>query len=131
MTAMKTLNRPALQSICRQFSVERLYLFGSATQGEFDPHRSDLDFLVTLAEQAPGDYADSYLGLARALENMFHRPVDLVTERSIRNPIFATLSSPPANSSMTIATKKLLLDEFEAGESILRYTKGRPSRVCI
>jgi len=66
--------------ICRRFRVERLYLFGSAADGRFDSEHSDLDFLVALA--------DNYLGLAQALEELFGRPVDLVTERSIRNPYF-------------------------------------------
>jgi uncharacterized protein len=74
--------------ICRRFRVERLYLFGSATDGRFDSEQSDLDFLVALEEQPPSEYADNYLGLAQALEELFGRPVDLVTERSIRNPYF-------------------------------------------
>ena len=80
--------RESLINVCRQFRVERLYLFGSAANGDFDSQRSDLDFLVTLEEQPPGEYADNYLGLAQALEKLFGRPADLVTERSIRNPYF-------------------------------------------
>jgi hypothetical protein len=78
----------SLSKMCRQFRVERLYLFGSATQGGFDSERRDLDFLVTLEEQPPGDYADNYLGLAQALEKLFRRPADLITENAIRNPYF-------------------------------------------
>jgi predicted nucleotidyltransferase len=74
--------------ICRRFRVERLYVFGSAVDGRFDSEHSDLDFLVALEEQPPSEYADNYLGLAQALEELFGRPVDLVTERSIRNPYF-------------------------------------------
>ncbi len=77
-----------LKEVCRRFRVEQLYLFGSAADGRFQPGQSDLDFLVTLEEQPPGEYAETYLGLAQALENLFQRPVDLVTERSIRNPYF-------------------------------------------
>jgi uncharacterized protein len=78
-----------LSELCRRFRVERLYLFGSAATGSFDPHQSDLDFLVQLADRGPtGGYADRYLGLAEALEALFGRPVDLVTVESIRNPFF-------------------------------------------
>lgn len=80
--------RESLPSICRKFRVERLYLFGSALNGSFDAERSDLDFLVTLEEQPPVEYADNYLGLAQALETSLGRPIDLVSERSIRNPYF-------------------------------------------
>ncbi|MEO5802207.1 MAG: nucleotidyltransferase domain-containing protein [Verrucomicrobiota bacterium] len=76
----------SLKELCRRFCVERLYLFGSAARGQFEPSRSDLDFLVSLKEQSPGDYADNYLGLAQALETLLGRRVDLVTERSVRNP---------------------------------------------
>lgn len=78
----------SLANVCRRFRVERLYLFGSAVDGRFNSERSDVDFLVTLEEQPPGEYADNYLGLAHALEKLFGRPADLVTERSIRNPYF-------------------------------------------
>jgi len=80
--------RESLTNVCRQFRVERLYLFGSAADERFDSERSDLDFLVTLEEQPPGEYADNYLGLAQTLEKLFGRPVDLVTECCIRNPYF-------------------------------------------
>jgi predicted nucleotidyltransferase len=80
--------RDSISNICQRFRVERLYLFGSAADERFDSESSDLDFLVTLEEQPPGEYADNYLGLAQALEKLFDRPADLVTEHSIRNPYF-------------------------------------------
>ena len=81
-------NRDALARLCRQFRVERLELFGSAAKGTFQPDASDVDFLVTFADARPGTYADRYLGLLLALEQLFQREIDLVTERSIRNPYF-------------------------------------------
>ncbi|MDD2764768.1 MAG: nucleotidyltransferase domain-containing protein [Opitutaceae bacterium] len=78
-----------MAELCRRFGVERLYVFGSAASGGFDPQASDLDFLVRMADRRPtGAYADRYLGLAKALEALFGRRVDLVTEQSIRNPYF-------------------------------------------
>jgi predicted nucleotidyltransferase len=68
--------------------VERLDPFGSAAKSNFRPDASDVDFLVTFADARPGTYANRYLGLLLALEQLFHREVDLVTERSIRNPYF-------------------------------------------
>jgi len=32
--------------LCRRYGVRKLELFGSATDGAFDPRTSDLDFLV-------------------------------------------------------------------------------------
>jgi predicted nucleotidyltransferase len=78
----------AMVELCRQFGIERLCLFGSAVDGRFDPNHSDLDFLVSLPQLPSGKYADTYLDFAVALERLLGRPVDLVTERSIRNPYF-------------------------------------------
>ena len=78
----------SLGELCRRHQVERLYLFGSAVDQRFDPLRSDLDFLVAFGPQTPTQYADNYLNLADELENLCGRPVDLVTEPSIRNSFF-------------------------------------------
>ncbi len=89
MMAITEQQRTALVELCGRYRVERLYLFGSAVLGHFDPWRSDVDFLVRFSDRAPtGKYADRYLGFADALEQLFGRPVDLVTEESIRNPFF-------------------------------------------
>ena len=88
MIALIEQHRAALADLCRRFKVGRLDLFGSAARGAFDPQRSDLDFLVTLDDARPGSYADRYLGLLLALQELFQREIDLVTERSIRNPYF-------------------------------------------
>ena len=81
-------HRPELVELCHRFRVKRLDLFGSAARETFHPESSDIDFLVTLEAPSPGEYADNYLNLANSLEQLFHCRVDLVTERSIRNPYF-------------------------------------------
>ncbi len=73
---------------CQRFGVQRLEIFGSATRDDFDSATSDLDFVVSFADKTPGTYADRYLDFANALEDLFGRKVDLVTERSIRNRYF-------------------------------------------
>ena len=79
---------PALAAACRRFKVKQLYLFGSAARGGFRPESSDLDFLVALDESSPAEYTENYFGLAQELEDLFERRVDLLTERSVRNPYF-------------------------------------------
>ena len=87
MNSLVEQSKPALAELCQRFSVRRLYLFGSAAAGTFDPNTSDLDFLVEMADRQPTTaYADRYLGLAEALESLFGRRIDLVTEQSIHNP---------------------------------------------
>ena len=80
-------HKAELHALCRAYGVERLELFGSATSEVFDAASSDLDFIVQFAEKSSG-YADRYLDFAEALEELFGRDVDLVTERSIANPYF-------------------------------------------
>ena len=66
--------------------MRQLDLFGSAAAGNFDPERSDLDFLVLFRDLAPRDYARAYFGLREGLADLFERPVDLVTEAGLENP---------------------------------------------
>lgn len=81
--------RDELNELCHRYGVERLYLFGSAATGRFRPPSSDFDFIVEMADRQPNAaYVDRYLGLAEALESLFGRPVDLITEQSIHNPYF-------------------------------------------
>jgi predicted nucleotidyltransferase len=79
-------NRQALEELCVRYQVQRLELFGSAlTGGNFDPEKSDLDFLVEFLPLKQGDYADTYFGLLEAIENLFNRHVDLVMPRAVKN----------------------------------------------
>jgi len=80
--------RSELELICRRRHVRRIELFGSATGPEFDPARSDLDFLVTFEDIPVDSYADEYFGLLEDLQGLFQRKVDLVMESSIENPYF-------------------------------------------
>ena len=80
--------RGEVESLCRRTNVVSLDLFGSSASRKFRPEASDLDFLVTFAEFPQGGIFDAYMDLAEGLEALFGRNVDLVTERSIRNPYF-------------------------------------------
>jgi uncharacterized protein len=80
--------RSEIADICRRFGVSRLAVFGSAARGEdFDPARSDIDFLVEFDPRAPdAPSLKSYFGLRDSLEALFGRSVDLVEPGAIRNP---------------------------------------------
>jgi uncharacterized protein len=81
-------HREELRELCRRFHVRRLDVFGSAArQADFDPARSDLDFLVEFDSGAPEALSlKTYLGLKGALETLFGRKVDLVESSAMRNP---------------------------------------------
>jgi predicted nucleotidyltransferase len=78
-------HRAELEALCRQHGVKTLELFGSATDGTFDPTRSDLDFLVEFMPQDPVKYAKSYFGMLHGCEDLFHRKIDLVVYGSLQN----------------------------------------------
>jgi hypothetical protein len=88
MIADIALHREELRELCRRFHVRRLDVFGSAARGDFDPARSDLDFLVEFQSLQPGAYVDAFFGLKEGLEQLFGRTVDLVSAASIRNRYF-------------------------------------------
>jgi predicted nucleotidyltransferase len=75
-----------LTDLCRRFHVNRLELFGSAARGDFDPARSDVDFLVAFERDTPLRALDAYFGLKEGLEALLGRPVDLVMPDAVRNP---------------------------------------------
>ncbi len=80
-------NLQTIQSLCKTHGVESFYLFGSAAKNEMTDE-SDLDFLVRFSNKIPLlDYADNYFDLLEKLKALFHRKVDLVSEKSLKNPI--------------------------------------------
>ena len=94
MNTILEKHRPQLAEACRNFGVERLEVFGSAARGDDDPRKSDVDFIVRFRAPDQAGYADRYLGLAERLEQLLGRPVDLLTERSLRNPFFVRAIRP-------------------------------------
>lgn len=72
--------------MCSRYGVRRLALFGSAVRDDFDPQRSDLDFLVDFQPLPPGGHSNAYFGLLRELESLFGRGIDLVEAGAIHNP---------------------------------------------
>jgi predicted nucleotidyltransferase len=88
MNALIENHREAIESLCRQYHVERLEVFGSAADESFDPKRSDVDFLVVFEPCTPSEHYDRYFGLVESLEALFQRHVDLVEANAMRNPYF-------------------------------------------
>ena len=83
MHSLIEARRPAIEAICRRFEVQRLEVFGSAARGhDFDPARSDADFLVTFAPTANPDLA-TLLDLKTALSEALGLTVDLIERPAI------------------------------------------------
>jgi predicted nucleotidyltransferase len=70
----------------QQYGVEQAYLFGSAARGALK-ESSDVDFIIRFpAHMHFTTYADNYFALAEALETLLQKKVELVTERTLKNP---------------------------------------------
>lgn len=89
MNAIITNNRERIEDICREHHVNSLYTFGSVNTDKFNED-SDIDLVVSFdMDKLPiEDYADVYFDMLFTLEELLNREVDLVTERSIKNPYF-------------------------------------------
>jgi predicted nucleotidyltransferase len=80
---------PALRELCANYRIRELYLFGSAAStrpGEFDPERSDYDFLVEFLDDDLGPWMKRYFDFKVELETLLDRPVDLMFLGALHEP---------------------------------------------
>lgn len=88
MIDLLSVNKDKLNKVCKRHAVSELFAFGSAVSGAFHEN-SDLDFAVLFnTSLGPLEHGDAFFGLKDDLENLFNRPIDLVSYRVIKNPIF-------------------------------------------
>jgi hypothetical protein len=52
----------------------------------FVSETSDIDFIVDIASSDPFEYADNYFNLKFALEELLKRQIDLLENKTIKNP---------------------------------------------
>ena len=75
----------AIDKLCRDHNVRRLEVFGSAATGQWDPQRSDLDFIVDFGENSK---VFAQVELQQALAELFGHEVDLISDHDYKNPYF-------------------------------------------
>jgi predicted nucleotidyltransferase len=80
-------NMDKIRALCMTHNVKNLFACGSVCTDRFND-RSDIDLLVSFNPMDFGDYADTYFELAENFEKLFKRPVDLITDKSLKNPYF-------------------------------------------
>ncbi len=151
--ALVTERMGQIHQICREYWVERLYLFGSAANGEMRPD-SDVDFLVEFQEGAqehfgPGLLGSPLLGMGAKLDGLFDREVDLVEPRLIADPGFLqeieetkeliyefgdpSLKRSPRPPRSRLAKEKTLnrrirnylSDIYQAAQAVHRFAEGK------
>ena len=80
-------NMDKIKALCMTHNVKNLFAFGSICTDKFND-QSDIDLLISFTQMDYGDYADTYFELADQFEKLFKRHVDLITEKSLKNPYF-------------------------------------------
>ena len=87
MHSLLSDNMDKIKALCLEHNVRSLFAFGSVCTDKFN-ESSDIDLLISFKPMDFGDYADTYFDLAEKFENLFHRQVDLVTDKSLSNPYY-------------------------------------------
>jgi predicted nucleotidyltransferase len=79
---------PKLVELFVKHQVKNAFVFGSAVTEKFNS-KSDVDFLVNLKENIdPVEAGEHLWDLQDELAELLKRDVELVTERSLKNPYF-------------------------------------------
>ncbi len=93
-----------IKKLCAQLSVKRMSICGSAATDQFGP-KSDIDVIVEFDRKANKNLFDEYFTLKEELEKIFNKPVDIIIERSVRNP-FLKESLDSTRKDIYVASNK-------------------------
>jgi len=77
---------PQIKNLFTKYGAKRVFLFGSAATNKFNEN-SDVDFLYSFSEDLDYEtYANNYFSLLDELQVLLKTKVDLVAEKTLRNP---------------------------------------------
>ena len=79
--------RPSIIALCEKHKVKWLFAFGSVLTSRFT-EKSDIDLVVDFDKEVElVDYVNNFFDLRDALSAIFHREIDLLEDKAIRNPV--------------------------------------------
>ena len=87
MNAIIENNKSSIDKLCKENKVEKLYVFGSVLNENFNDD-SDIDFIVDIKNEDPVAYTDNYFNLQFGFEELFKREIDLLSLKYLSNPFF-------------------------------------------
>jgi len=68
----------AIARVCQTYGVSELAVFGSVLREDFDPARSDVDFLVRFIDNDAGPWMGKFMDMEEELGALLGRKVDVV-----------------------------------------------------
>ncbi|MDD2954236.1 MAG: nucleotidyltransferase domain-containing protein [Parabacteroides sp.] len=78
---------PSIIALCEKHKVKKLFAFGSVLTDRFT-EKSDIALVVDFDKEVEQvDYVNNFFDLHDALSSIFHREIDLLEDKAIRNPI--------------------------------------------
>lgn len=108
-----------IRELAASYGVEKLEIFGSAMTPEFDPERSDVDFIV---HYPPGyDYgyfAERFFDLEEAIADVLNRPAQLVMTDALQKERFRR------NAELT---RIVIYAASESDRSARRHSEALPT----
>ena len=77
---------PQIKQLMQQYGVQRAWAFGSAVKNTMHPG-NDVDFIICFPETMDYEtYGNNYFSLLYGLQDLLKKDVDLVTEKTLKNP---------------------------------------------
>ncbi len=77
---------PQIKELFAKYGVKRAFLFGSSVTNKAT-EKSDVDFLYSFSEDMDYEaYTNNYFGLLYDLQTLLNKSVDLVAEKTLKNP---------------------------------------------
>lgn len=89
MTISVDNQQDEIAAACRQYGIERLFVFGSAIREDFKPGESDIDLLVEFGPMDVTKKFHVYLDAREAFRRIFKADVDLVMRGPVKKKIIA------------------------------------------
>ena len=89
MTISVDEQQDEIAAACREYGIERLFIFGSAIRDDFRPGDSDIDLLVESGPIEVTKKFHAYLDAREAFRRIFQADVDLVMRGAVKNKVIA------------------------------------------
>ena len=89
MTISVDEQQDKIAAACREYGIERLFIFGSAIRDDFRPGDSDIDLLVESGPIEVTKKFHAYLDAREAFRRIFQADVDLVMRGAVKNKVIA------------------------------------------